>query len=219
MRTNTVRPASSPPRSQPATPDAPTGGRARALGGGGHRLATLGTAVIALAVLAGCGGSSPYRSGTTTTAAAGASGSSTTPAAGLTVTVKMDAKLGAILADPSGQTLYTLTDGGKAIDCTGPCLATWPPLELASGASGPTAPDGVTLTVVDGPDSSKLVAADDLPLYTFAGDGSPTDTNGEGMASFGGTWHVVKTTASVTPAGGAATTAPDATTTTSDSGY
>jgi predicted lipoprotein with Yx(FWY)xxD motif len=172
-----------------------------------RRLVTVAVALIALGgLLAACGdddkkaasGSGDGTTQTTTTEGSTTTASSA-PAADLSVSVKEDAKLGAILADPDGRTLYTLTDGsGAAVACTGPCLAAWPPLELASGATEPTAPDGVELSVVDGPDGSKLVAADDLPLYTFAGDGAPSDAKGEGLASFGGTWHVVKTTAAVT---------------------
>jgi predicted lipoprotein with Yx(FWY)xxD motif len=174
----------------------------------GRRLATAAVALLALGgLLAACGddngkgsASGGYGSKQTTTTGGSTTTASSAPAAGdLSVTVKEDPKLGAILADPDSRTLYTLTDGsGAAVACTGPCLAAWPPLELAAGATAPTAPDGVDLSVVDGPDGAKLVAADGLPLYTFAGDGSAADAKGEGLVSFGGTWHVVKTTAAVT---------------------
>ena len=97
-------------------------------------------------------------------------------------------------------------DAGDPVECTGPCLGAWP-LELPDGTTEPTAPEGVALTVVDGPDGSKLVAADGLPLYTFAGDGSEADAKGEGLQSFGGTWRVVKTN------GGEPTPPPDSDTT------
>ncbi len=165
------------------------------------------------ALLAACGDSNDEGSdSTTSTTAAGSSSDSTTttaaPAADLTVVVKTDPNLGAILADPDGRTLYTLTDdAGDPVECTGPCLAAWPPLELPDGTTEPSAPEGVALTVVDGPDGSKLVAADGLPLYTFAGDGSEADAKGEGLQSFGGTWRVVKTN------GGEPTPPPDSDTT------
>jgi predicted lipoprotein with Yx(FWY)xxD motif len=158
-------------------------------------------AILAIgALLAGCGGSDDEGSdSTTTTTAAGSSSDATTtttaPAEDLTVVVKTNPDLGPILADPDGRTLYTLTDdAGEPVECTGACLGAWPALELPDGTTEPTAPEGVTLTVVDGPDGAKLVAADGLPLYTFAGDGSEADAKGEGLVSFGGTWRVVKAT-------------------------
>ena len=48
------------------------------------------------------------------------------------VTAKKSDKLGTILADKSGMTLYTLTNNGKAVACTGACLQAWPPL-VATG--------------------------------------------------------------------------------------
>ncbi len=159
-------------------------------------------AIIAIgALLAGCGdsddeGSDSTTSTTSTTAAGSSSDATTTTAApeDLSVVVKTNPDLGPILADPDGRTLYTLTDdAGEPVECTGACLGAWPALELPDGTTEPTAPEGVVLTVVDGPDGAKLVAADGLPLHTFAGDGSEADAKGEGLVSFGGTWRVVKT--------------------------
>ena len=77
----------------------------------------------------------------------------------------------------------------------------------------------ILVTVAMRPDGKDQVAAAGQPLYTFAGDTSAGDTNGEGVA---GIWHVVKAEAAGTqpPAGATATTAkPTATTTGSYSGY
>ena len=37
-----------------------------------------------------------------------------------------------------------------------------------------------------------VVTIDGAPVYTFQGDASAGSANGEGITSFGGTWHVVK---------------------------
>ena len=50
-------------------------------------------------------------------------------------------------------------------------------------------------------DGAKQISLDGRPLYRYAGDGAPGDTNGEGI---GGIWHVVHTT------GGAAAPKPAA---------
>jgi len=176
----------------------------------GRRLLMTGAAVLVLGgLMAACGddnNKTDTGSGGSTTTAATSSESSTTAgkAATLTVSVKKNPTLGTILADPAGKTLYTLTDGsGKAVACTGQCLSLWPPLKLAAGATTPSAPMGVALTVVNGPGGAKLVAAKGLPLYTFSGDSSAADAHGEGLQGFGGTWHVMKTNAAVTRSGSA----------------
>jgi predicted lipoprotein with Yx(FWY)xxD motif len=147
------------------------------------RLATVGL-LAGLLFLTACGSSSKKASTSATTSTTDSYGSygsasnsststSTAAASGSAlVTTKDDAKLGRILADDHGLTLYTLTAGGKAVPCTGPCAAAWPPLLSASG--------------------QQQTSKDGLPLYRFSRDQAPGDVNGEGISSFGGTWHVVK---------------------------
>jgi predicted lipoprotein with Yx(FWY)xxD motif len=175
----------------------------------GRRLLMTGAAVLALGgLMVACGDDNNKTDtgagGSTTTTAASSASTTTAPSGGtLTVSVKKNPTLGNILADPDGKTLYTLTDSsGKALACTGQCLSLWPPLKLAAGATTPSAPMGVALTVVDGPGSTKLVAAKGLPLYRFSGDSSASDAAGEGLQGFGGTWHVMKTTAAVSSGSG-----------------
>lgn len=157
------------------------------------------SAAAALA-LAGCGSSSKTAtsSGPTTTASSAAA--PTTAAAGSTlVQTKTDAKLGTILVDASGKTLYTLTNNGQAVACAGPCLTVWPAFTVFAGTT-PTGGPGVTgLGVVDGPNGDRQVTSNNLPLYWFSGDKAAGDVNGEGIQSFGGVWHVVKVEATATP--------------------
>jgi len=56
-------------------------------------------------------------------------------------------------------------------------------------------------------DATHVVAAAGLPLYRFAGDSNSGDAYGEGMASFGGIWHVVRVGQS-TSAAATATASP-----------
>ena len=126
-------------------------------------LGAAGAAVAGALVLAACGGSG------TTHAAAPASASSA--ASDPSLKTKQDEHLGAILADSRGLTVYTLTSNGMAVACTGECATVWPPLTSANGAP---------------------VTAGGLPLYRFSGDREADDAYGEGIATFGGVWHVVK---------------------------
>jgi hypothetical protein len=65
------------------------------------------------------------------------------------------------------------------------------------------------------------VTVNGAPVYTFVPDANPGDAKGEGIMSFGGTWHVVQasgTSGGASGGGGTATTTP-ATTAKSGSGY
>jgi predicted lipoprotein with Yx(FWY)xxD motif len=181
--------------------------------------ALVGVAVLALAA---CGSSSSSGSGTSPTSqeAAGAPSTSASGSGAATVMAASNGKLGSILVDGAGNTLYTLTRGGRAIACTGPCLTAWPPLLLASGATSATPGAGVsglaTTTAVGG----TQVTENGIPLYHFSGDSNPGDANGDGISSFGGTWHVVKAMAAAATATTAPAVAPPASpTTTSGYGY
>jgi predicted lipoprotein with Yx(FWY)xxD motif len=124
--------------------------------------------LVAALALAACGSDSSSKD----SGGSGSSSSSTTAAKKAAVILtKQNPDLGTILVDAQGRTVYTLTNGGKAVACTGACLTVWPPVKVASG-------DQVT--------------SDGLPLYTFQGDTAPGMAKGENLSSFGGTWHVVK---------------------------
>jgi predicted lipoprotein with Yx(FWY)xxD motif len=95
------------------------------------------------------------------------------------VSTTEDATLGAILVDARGFTLYTFandTPGSGASACSGACATNWPPLT----AGEPTAGDGVTgeLATIERDDGTTQVTYDGAPLYFFAGDNAPGDTNG-----------------------------------------
>jgi predicted lipoprotein with Yx(FWY)xxD motif len=151
--------------------------------------------VVALAMgglLAGCGSSSKSSTATTQAPAATTAPPTTKAATAVVVTAKKSPKLGTILADKSGMTLYTLTNNGKAVACTGACLQVWPPL-VATGSSTPKGAAGITgLTVAMGAGGKSLVAVKGLPLYHFVQDKDAGDDYGNGLKSFGGVWHVVK---------------------------
>jgi predicted lipoprotein with Yx(FWY)xxD motif len=132
-------------------------------------------------------------------------------------------KLGTMLVDSAGKSLYTLTDAsGKAVACTGQCLTFWPSLLLPSGSTTATGASGITGLATVSAGGGTQVTENGLPLYHFSGDTTAGAANGEGIASFGGTWHVVKSSAA--PSGGTpaptATTVPAATAdTTTTGGY
>src|SRR5262245_7771885 len=115
-----------------------------------------------------------------TTAAAAASGGTAVNLA--------DNKLGKIVVDTSGNTLYAfMKDTGGTPTCSGACADAWP-AAIATGT--PTAGAGITatLTAIDRPDGKKQLKLGDWPLYRFAGDIAAGDANGQGS---GNMWYVV----------------------------
>ncbi|OPC85294.1 hypothetical protein B4N89_25455 [Embleya scabrispora] len=129
-----------------------------------------------------------------------------------------DAKLGPIVTDGNGFTLYRFdkdTAKPSASNCDGACATQWPPV---------TTTDGVTVTGVDRSavgsvtrgDGSTQVTIAGWPVYRFAPDTRPGDTKGQGVK---GTWFAV--TPDGKKAGAAATGAPQTSNapTTSGGGY
>jgi predicted lipoprotein with Yx(FWY)xxD motif len=178
-------------------------------------------AASAALLLAACGSSGGKVSSSSPTSAPAASTSQPSGATGQTakpIAMTADSKLGRLLVDSNGMTVYTLMNNGKTVPCTGQCLTFWPPLLVPAGqttAAGTGVADLGTATTSAG----KQVSYRGAPLYRYSMDNAPGDTNGDGINAFGGTWHVVKLGASTTttsPAAGVPATAP---TTTSGYGY
>jgi predicted lipoprotein with Yx(FWY)xxD motif len=141
--------------------------------------------------------------GTLTAASGALTSAATSPS--YTVTTKVNPQFGTILADSASMTLYTLTNNGAPVLCSGVCTAFWPPLLMPTGQTTPTAPPGVTGVGTTTNANGDQVTYHGLPLYGFVQDHSPSDATGDGQMSFGGVWHVVVlSAASATP--GSATT-------------
>jgi predicted lipoprotein with Yx(FWY)xxD motif len=166
--------------------------------------AMLGVTVAALALLAAACGSSGTKSSTAQPAASSTSTATTaTTAAQATVASASSSKLGAVLVDTKGMTLYTFDpENGGGIKCTTGCVDNWPPDLLPSGTTTPTPGAGVTISLatITRPDGTVQVTAGGHPLYTFAADKAPGDTNGDGV---GGKWHAARPTAAAAPAASA----------------
>jgi predicted lipoprotein with Yx(FWY)xxD motif len=141
--------------------------------------------LAALAVaLAACGGGEDEGSGTAATAAPATTAAQET--GGTTVAVA-NSKLGDILVDGEGRTLYAFTkDQGDQSACSGECATNWPALTgTATAGTGAQASLLSTATQASGADQ---VTYDGKLLYHFAGDAKPGDTNGQGV---GTVWFAV----------------------------
>ena len=111
-----------------------------------------------------------------------------------TVMLANDPKLGAFLVDGQGMSLYIFTKDTPGVsNCSGKCLAAWPPL-VASGDL--MAGSGVTgkLGSITRDDGTKQVTYNDMPLYHWASDAKPGDVSGQGV---GGVWFLMSPTAPI----------------------
>ena len=147
----------------------------------------LAAGLVALAVaVAGCGGGG---------GGGGAYGAAhaTTPPSGGKASVKLaSTKLGRVLVDAKGRTLYLFeADKGPMSACAGACASVWPPLKTTGK---PSAGAGVTaskLGTTKRSDGATEVTYNGHPLYTYAGDSAPGQTSGQGLDDYGAEWYAL----------------------------
>jgi predicted lipoprotein with Yx(FWY)xxD motif len=144
---------------------------------------------VALLLFAACGSSGSKAATTNTNAPS---------SAGTVVMMTNSSKSGALLADAKGMTLYTLTNAGKPVACTGQCATVWPPLLLSSGTTSAKGAAGVSGLGVVSMNGGMQVTEHGDPVYRYSRDAAPGDTHGEGIHALGGVWHVSTTTATAT---------------------
>lgn len=106
------------------------------------------------------------------------------------LSVRKDPKLGEIVVDKRGMTVYRFKKDSAwpmKSACIGDCLKKWPVVSpvAKNDVEGVTTKGYVTF---DRPDGIKQQTLDCWPIYTFSGDVEPGDTNGQGV---GGTWYAV----------------------------
>jgi predicted lipoprotein with Yx(FWY)xxD motif len=106
-------------------------------------------------------------------------------------------RYGGVLATAHGDTLYLLRGaGGAQVSCEGSCVSLWPPLVVGPSVRAVRAGPGVRGTLGLAPrDGGRQVTYNGYRLYTYAGDTGPRQSNGEGVVSFGGTWDLVRASA------------------------
>jgi predicted lipoprotein with Yx(FWY)xxD motif len=113
--------------------------------------------------------------------------------AAASVIATQNARLGTILTNPQGRTLYYFLPerGGKIVCSSSACTTYWPPSLTAGGI--PAGSAGVTgqLGLVMRASGAQQITYNTWPLYTFAGDSAAGQTNGQGVVGFGGKWLVV----------------------------
>lgn len=168
------------------------------------RIRHLITAVLIAIVAAACGGDGSTdtteeapatpTTGEDTTDTTAATG--TTAADGATSTSGAEAMdgvhvaetdLGPILVNPDGFTMYIFTPDTEGVStCYDDCAATWPPVPGDTPISSDL--DSSMFGTAPRDDGSEQLTVNGMPLYLFAPDTSPGDTNGQGANDV---WFVV----------------------------
>jgi predicted lipoprotein with Yx(FWY)xxD motif len=162
-------------------------------------LACAALALIALLAIAGCGGSSnssssggAYGSGggesTSKPTSSGSSGGGTAAV----VTAASAPKLGRIIVDSKGFTLYDFhKDKGGKSSCYGGCAQVWPPLTTEGKPQAGEGAMASKLGTTKRNDGTLQVTYAGYPLYTYTADTKPGDTKGNDFSSFGAQWYAL----------------------------
>ncbi len=100
-----------------------------------------------------------------------------------------------VVVNASGITLYTLSgESAHHLECTkaNTCFKFWFPVTVKSARTKLSAASGIKGKLgTMHRDGVYQVTLGGRPLYSFVGDAAPRSANGEGIVSFGGTWHVI----------------------------
>jgi predicted lipoprotein with Yx(FWY)xxD motif len=158
-------------------------------------------AVVALAI-AGCGGGSDNSSSGSGGAYGGGestskptSNSSSGGGTVVVITSANAAKVGRVLVDSKGFTVYDFhkDKGGKSA-CYGACAKGWPPVVTEGKPQTGEGAMSSKLGTVERSDGTMQVTYAGHPLYTFVEDKKPGEANGNDVSAFGAQWYALKPT-------------------------
>jgi predicted lipoprotein with Yx(FWY)xxD motif len=126
-------------------------------------------------------------------AGCGATAGANAPATGVpdaTIAAR-SSKLGTILVDADGRSLYLFEKDKGASACYGACASAWPPVTTDAEAIAGAGIDAAKLGTTKRKDGVSEVTYGGHPLYTYAGDAKPGDTTGQDLDQFGAEWYVL----------------------------
>lgn len=110
------------------------------------------------------------------------------------ISTKTLPKLGTVLVDSKGRTLYMFVpDKRKKVTCVKSCAAVWPPVMLAKGAKAVAKGKAKASLLGSDPDPAggRVVTYDHWPLYTYVADTAPGQAKGQALNLNGGLWYVL----------------------------
>jgi predicted lipoprotein with Yx(FWY)xxD motif len=170
-------------------------------------------ALIAAAVIAGCGGGGSSSASSSTSEAEPVSNSgygggryggnensettaspeSSSAGTGAAVVKVMNTpKLGKVIVDSEGMTMYDFhKDKGTTSSCYGACAEAWPPLLTEGAPKAMGGAEASLLGVTKRKDGTEQVTYNGHPLYGFVEDQKPGETNGNDVSGFGAEWYAL----------------------------
>jgi predicted lipoprotein with Yx(FWY)xxD motif len=119
--------------------------------------------------------------------------------------------VGQYLTNQTGRSLYIFqadTPGSGTSTCTGQCELVWPPFLVPNNETPQAAGRGIDSSLLgtiqrnNGGVQSNQATYNGWPLYFYAEDTAPGQTNGQGINSFNNLWYLIN------PAGAPITPAP-----------
>jgi predicted lipoprotein with Yx(FWY)xxD motif len=120
--------------------------------------------------------------------------SSASRAKKVVITTRKLPKLGTVLVDSKGRTLYMFVpDKHKKVTCVGTCAAVWPPVKLSKGAK-PVAKGKAKSHLLGSdrnPAGGRVVTYAHWPLYLYIGDTKAGMATGQALNLNGGLWYVL----------------------------
>jgi predicted lipoprotein with Yx(FWY)xxD motif len=111
---------------------------------------------------------------------------------GTVVTVNAVPKLGKVIVDDEGMTLYDFhKDKGTTSSCYGACAGVWPPLTTEGKPTGLMGVSASKLGTTKRNDGTTQVTFAGHPLYTYTADSKPGEANGNDITTYGGEWYAL----------------------------
>jgi predicted lipoprotein with Yx(FWY)xxD motif len=152
--------------------------------------------VAAAAIAAGCGGGNSGSGGSSGGGGGGGGGygggGAPSTSAGAATLKTANSKVGTILVDASGRTLYLFQkDTTNKSNCSGACVSAWPVLQSSGTPKGQSGVQASMLGTIKRGDGATQVTYNGHPLYYYSGDTQPGQLNGQGLNAFGALWYVV----------------------------
>jgi predicted lipoprotein with Yx(FWY)xxD motif len=155
---------------------------------------TLSVVFVAALTIAACGGSSKTSSSATPSTPSAQPTTSAPATRGVSIATRTLPRLGPVLVDAQGRTLYLFApDQDKQVTCLSACAAVWPPAFLPSSQS-PVAAAGVKQSLLGSdpdPAGGRVITYAGWPLYTYVADTAPGQATGQAVNLNGGVWYVI----------------------------
>jgi len=156
----------------------------------------LGPIAAAVLVTAACASTSPYAAAPSPAQASPAPSASpvaVSPAQTGTLIQVGASRLGQILVDSNGRTVYLFAaDSGATSNCnSSACVQYWPPVLTAGAPTAGAGANAALLGTTQRKDGRTQVTYGGHPLYYFITDKKAGDVTGQGIDGFGGPWYVV----------------------------